>query len=654
MARQTAKTLNAIKLPKWRDPSLLRHPLFGACVMALVVALLYAQTLHVPLYLDDVRGLVENYRLRDLTATLERLFSQRGLSNLTFALNYRLSGWSLPPLHLVNILLHAGCGILAWRILLRLLPGGLLPLLGALLFVAHPLQTQGVTYLIQRSTVLAAFLLLLAFLLYLQARTALAVGSERHSGAYLRPYLGALLAGAGAVLAKENTATLPLLLLAYDRLFPLPGQRSWRQAFLDCLPFCAVPLAFGVMVFVSLSSVAISQSLYSPLASLQHNSPLYYLVTQFSVLWIYLRLLVLPYGQALEHNYPVVAELVTVQSGMALAGLLMLGWGAWRLRQRFPLLAFGGVWFCLTLAVESSIIPLDPLFEHRLYLPMFGGVLVLLSVLPLLLHKRGTQVILWTVLLFCAALSWQRNNLWNDPLAFYEENLRVAPDSERVVKKLSALYRESGREAESLRLLERVVATYPASYFLYGDLAKAYAGRGQGERALALLETGMVKAPGYAALYEDAAAICKESGDIQRAIGYLQRGLAVEKVEKGRLLNALGLTFSDAGASSEAVQAFLASLTMPAGEIDRVNTYMNLAREYYYQERWQEVFSTLQKVLELNPGDPEALERLGEMAMKLGDRSTARKVAGKLEHVDADAWRRLQRAMRTAGWLEMR
>jgi hypothetical protein len=123
-------------------------------LLAGTVALLYGHTLQAPFYLDDVRGIAENSLLRDLPAAASRLFSQRGLTTLTFALNHRLTGLSLPSLHLVNILLHAGCGLLVWRLLLRLAGGGWLPLLGALLFVAHPLQTQGVTYLIQRAKVL--------------------------------------------------------------------------------------------------------------------------------------------------------------------------------------------------------------------------------------------------------------------------------------------------------------------------------------------------------------------------------------------------------------------------------------------------------------------------------------------------------------------
>ena len=141
----------------WNGPrGLCRDSLIASLLLATLCVLLYGHTLDVPFYLDDYGNLDENFLLRDLPATATQIFSRRGLTNLTFALNYRLSGWSLPPLHLANIALHAGCGFLVWLLLRQLLGGRWLPLLGALLFVAHPLQTQAVTYLVQRSTVLAA------------------------------------------------------------------------------------------------------------------------------------------------------------------------------------------------------------------------------------------------------------------------------------------------------------------------------------------------------------------------------------------------------------------------------------------------------------------------------------------------------------------
>lgn len=603
------------------------------------VALLYGHTLQAPFYLDDQWAIVDRHLLRDLPASLRHLFGQRGLTYLTFAINFRLTGLSLPALHLTNLALHAGCGILVWLLLRRFVAGFWLPLLGALLFVAHPLQTQAVTYLVQRATLLGSFFFLLAFLLYLRARQALAAGAARTAFAYLRPYLGAVAAGACAVLAKENTATLPLVLLVWDRLFPLPSRQDWRQSLRDSLPFCLAPLLVGLSMLVTVAAAGGSAILAVPLASMQHNGPLNYLFTQFSVLWVYLRLLLLPYGQALEHDYPVVATLVTGQSLLALAGLLALGWGAWRLRRRLPLLAFGVAWFFLALAVESSVIPLDPLFEHRLHLPLFGFVLVLLTGLPALLGERRAALLLALALLICAPLTWQRNSLWNDPIALYEDNLRQVPGSERASETLATLYGKVGRFDAERQLLEKTLRHFPENYIVSVNLAKVYAEENRWPEAYALLEEGIRRQPEVADFYETAALLASRQGESQRAVDYLRRGVAAPGAERARLWNDLGVLYSEAGEARQAEAAFRESL---AANPDNRDAHLNLGKEYYARQRWAEALAALRRAQQLDPGNPEILEGLGRSALQSGEPETAHWAAGKLRHVDQQAWQRLQ------------
>lgn len=219
-------------------------------LILLAAALLYGHTLHVPWYLDDIDAIPENFLIRDPWAALGGAFTRRGMLNLSFALNYQLFGLSLPAFHVVNIAIHATAACVAWLILRRLFVGRpAVALLGGLLFVAHPLQTQAVTYVVQRATSLAGLFFLLAFLCYLHARQTLEAGRGWRSPRHLVPYLGAALCGVLAVFTKENAAMLPLVLFAYDRLYPLPQKRSWKRALAYHLPFCLAPLwlAAGVL-----------------------------------------------------------------------------------------------------------------------------------------------------------------------------------------------------------------------------------------------------------------------------------------------------------------------------------------------------------------------------------------------------------------------
>lgn len=499
-----------------------RESLYVPLLLVAVTAALYGHTLAVPFYLDDPAVLTNNPLLRDLGVALSKIFSQRGLTNLTYAVNYRLGGWTLAPLHLVNIALHAGCALLVWQLLRQLLPGSRLPLPGALLFLAHPLQTQAVTYLSQRSTVLGALCFLLAMFLYLKARAALAAGQRRGSPGWLWPYLGAVVAGACAVLAKENTATLSLVLIAYDRLFPGAGGNDLRPRLRDALPFFLMPLLLAGLSVYQLATSGDGVALGSELVSLRHNSPLHYLVTQLSVLWIYLRFLLLPYGQALLHNYPVVAELVTWQNGLALAGWLGVGGLVWQVRRRRPLLAFGVAWFFLTLLVESSVIPLDPLFEHRLYLPMFGFTLVLLDGLPAMFGEQRSLLVFGLMLLVCLPLTWRRNALWQEPLAFYQDNLHVAPDSERVLEYLAMAKGRAGDFQGALTHLRRAVAINPNDASVYTNLGVIHAWMGEDRQAADYFEQSLKLAPASEETLFNYAATLFSLGDRQKTFTVLR------------------------------------------------------------------------------------------------------------------------------------
>ena len=453
--------------------STIRDRFLPAALIVLGAVLLYAHTIQAPFYLDDVPALVDNPRLRDLGAAFRDIFGQRGLTCLTFALNYSLTGWELPPLHAVNIALHAGCGLLVWQLLRRLLGGcRWLPLLGALLFIAHPLQTQAVTYLVQRATTLGTFLFLLAFLLYLRARDQLTAGLALSSPAFLRPYLGALLAGAGAVLAKENTVTLPLVLLAYDRLFPRPEAANRKANNLTSLPFFAVPLAVAAAVLLVPLLRGGVQIRGQDLHAFRWDDALHYLFTQFTVIWVYLRMLVLPGDQALIHNYPLADTLLSGSSLLGLGGLLALAWLGWHLRRRRPLAALGIAWFFLGLAVESSIIPLDPMFEHRLYLPMFGFLLAFLDGMAALAGEKTTTMLCTVAVLLCLPLTWQRNALWSEPIAFFQDNLRVlqehgriptaeAPGGSDLRYDLGLALAKAGRLDEAMEKFRQVLAANP-------------------------------------------------------------------------------------------------------------------------------------------------------------------------------------------------
>jgi len=414
----------------------------------------------------------------------------RALVTLTLAVNYALGGLQLWGYHAVNLTIHllaalvlygivrrtvqsesfSGSSRTDWQSVLRGDSAYWLAFAIAVLWEVHPLQTESVTYLVQRAQSLQGLLYLLT--LYCVLRGA-------RAGAGQLWYAAAVLSCALGMASKEDMCTAPLLVLVYDRIFLAPSwaavfRRRWAlylglaATWLILTP--SINLALGIVKVTSdegrvtsdqLSLATRHSSLVtsSPVSAgfaMEGVTPLEYARSQPGVILHYLRLSLWPHALCLDYGWPVARSAsAVVWPGLLVGGLILLTiWGLWRCAP----LGFAGVWFFLILAPTSSIMPIaDLAVERRMYLPLAAVITLLLvggyiglqyAGRRLVLSRRATFWLQGSVLVtLTLLLSWrtiERNDQYRDPVAIWSSVLALRPDNPRAYKNLAVAHTTRG------------------------------------------------------------------------------------------------------------------------------------------------------------------------------------------------------------------
>ncbi len=393
---------------------------------------------------------------------LSKTVRARYVGYLTFAWNYRLHGFSVKGYHLVNIAIHLLNALLVFALVgtlftVPLLAGsavrgwsGFIALFSALLFVSHPIQTEAVTYIMQRLASLTALFCLCAAVSYLRYRT-----NANHAKRVLW-YLGALAATALAMKTKENAFVLPLMLAVLELLFfPRTGRRRW----LLLVPFLATMLIIPYGILVHAKTAA---GLPGPP---QQGFSLQYAITQIRVVAAYIGLLLVPVHQTVYHGYRLASTFfqpALMLSALFLAFLAGAGGYLYRRASAFDpgmrLVPFGIAWFFLFLVVESSVYSLPfVMCEYRVYLPsvgLFAGVVAGLFLLFTRFRNGAWMTLLAGALVLTVAAyvlaTRARNAVWESPVKLWEEAAAEAPSSSAVRTRLAQSYLQVGRYEEAL------------------------------------------------------------------------------------------------------------------------------------------------------------------------------------------------------------
>lgn len=498
--------------PPWRG-------LLPGLSIALLALAAYANSFGASFHLDDQAAILDSALLRDdslfwnpwalhraLPGPAFASYLARYAGNVSFGLDLALHGPTPLGFHVVNLAIHVAAALLLRHVVVLLFRSPFLArstvapradgiaLAAALLFVAHPIQTQAVTYVVQRYASLSTMLGLASLAAWLAWRVDPVPSRARAAGLWSL----ALLAMLSALLTKESAVTFPVLALLAELFFFGGPLRRRALGVAPLLALVAVPLAIVATAGDVAGRIAAGGARTQQAMNLGHWD---FLLTELRVVATYLRLLLLPVGQNLFWDYPLSHSLaeprVILAALLHLALLGLAAWLAWSARRRDParrLVAFGICWFYGALTVESgAIVIVDVIFEHRLYYPSAGFFLSLATAGALAAHRlsarwpgapRAAAALAGALALALGAATFARNRVWADDVSLWSDVAAKSPDLPTGHQLAGRALLQAGRLSEAEAALRRAVEVSPYYSPAYADLAQTYALGGRPARAL--------------------------------------------------------------------------------------------------------------------------------------------------------------------------
>jgi len=362
--------------------------LVNVLLILVVIFIAYSGSFNSPFHFDDYSSIITNYQIKDMRNIPDFFYydgaplTGRPVTMATFAVNYKIAGVESSGYHRLNFFIHFANAVFVYALLFLTLKNKVnayinTPFFASLMFAVHPIQTQAVTYIAQRAEILSAFFYLLCILLF-------RMGFERRHGWIY--WSGALFSAVLAMGSKEIAVTLPVTILLYDFSFLSDGSlkallKRWRIHALFFLTLLSLLYFMGLSQlsgFVSTNAVHAppTAGIYAEIPSISRYE---YMLTQFRVIWTYIRLLILPVNQNLDYAYPasksLLNPLVTLPAFIGIIGLLV---SALVFFKRQKVISFFIFWFFIMLAPTSSVFVLpDVIFEHRMYLASLGYFIIL-------------------------------------------------------------------------------------------------------------------------------------------------------------------------------------------------------------------------------------------------------------------------------------
>ena len=620
-------------------------------LLFVLVVLIYGSTLEASWHMDDYPNITWNERLHitDLSynSILDTFFANpvpakrqqmyRPVACLTFALNWYAGKSAVTGYHLVNITIHFLTACLLYLTILRLLKtpniggrlngsDGFVALLAAVLWAVHPIQIQAVTYIVQRMAAMAALFYLLGIYCYIRAR--------QNASPYARVFFwtACILSYFMALGSKENAGMLPLALILVEIVFfQTPDSPPAAKRIFGC----AIGAAFfiiltGTLFFMKGDIFAFLKGYGIRPFTLGQR-----LLTEARVIFLYLSQIAYPVPAQYALNHDIVLSTTWIRPWTTLPAIigliLMAGLGLLQIRKR-PLLAFAILFFLLNHLIESTIFPLELVFEHRNYLPTLFLFLPVAAGIKVLLDRcRDHQSLAYWGLVMITSLSiiglgvstHYRNRAWKTEKTLWEDVLHKSPGLAGPHQMLAGHYKKIGDSERALALYQKALALKSqrprqSRALTLNNMGNLYADRGEYDRAIGLYLDALKVYPGYERSLHNLTLALLKSGQLSEAGQYADQ--LNSRFYNQTYLNLNGFVLIKLQKPAEAIP-FLAQAVRLA-PYDR-NAAVNLGAAMAQAGRHAQAEKILKTIQQQYPNDIVTLLCLIETYLRSGSRQAA-------------------------------
>ena len=558
------------------------RPVIVFCLLGLII---YSNTFHSSFHYDDISSIRANAAIKDISNVdaIWRFWPTRFVTYLSIALNYHFDGLDVSGYHVINILVHIACGIMAWWLTLLTLSTPrmktykasqskeLIALFVGLIFIAHPLQTQAVTYIVQRATSLATLFYLSSLAFYVKSR--LDDNKPSKTLFYCLSFLSMVI----AMFTKEMTITLPIIILIYEAYFLKKEGKGfgWKEALPFLIGLIIIPLTMTLTSSVNFKEMKRVSEL--PVTISSHD----YALTQINVIPTYIRLLLMPVDQNIDYDFPISKTFTAWPTPANLIIIISLLLIAIKLFKRHRLLSFALIWFFITLLPESGVIPIsDVIVEHRLYLPMLGFGIFLTGSLSFIFGVKARDLLIGLLIMIIAVysvLSYKRNFVWCSDFSLWNDTVKKSPNKTRPYNERGNAYWNMGDLKRATADYKKAIKTdprYAGAYYNLGLLAEK---SGEVAKAIAYYSKTLELFPPRAEIYSNRGCCYGDKGDLDNAIKDFSRAIELRPDNADDYVNR-GLAYQKKGDARKAVLDYTRAI-----EIDpkRAVAYNNRAVAYF-------------------------------------------------------------------------